>query len=648
MVSLATINENLPVKVRVKPGQRSDLPTLRHPVTPDDGQSLRGLTARSLRRNGIRTAWRVLEGVGAPARNRLLLCEHPNVSAERLSTALQVDEDIVRARMYPLIDTGERSFFGLPVPQTGIENRERRFAPKFFEDNRHHLAAWELRLLPFCPVTWDILVSQCPCRPGKVTTQGWTRTGSYPDQCDECGRPLSRVKTGNVPVERRERLELAARMVLDATHGCDDWRKCLPEHLRGVDAGSLFRVLHTLADNIRVPERTGPEPDLDLIIPAIDARVGAAISRLAEACTTLMEWPYAIEDAKFDLAENSAVLVKLQKDYCALGVVREGKEPADGKGIGGAVHHPLLDDSKPIGIREATAVARLSVATLEAIWNTDLVTRYVRPHGGRVLPAFDATELENMADQWRERLELGSVAYRLGIARYGLEQLIDQGVVQTEAITATGLAPAFLEQNVSKFEADLTAKANDEMTDGVSISQALRKVSGRAKPWGRFVAAMLDGTVRYGVLEGNSPILERVVLSVNFDATKLLTRNSDDGNHQQQTSSRLCQSDALEILNCSASSLSILDGVASEGKNPKTFDRGSVLELAARIVATAEVAEHLCVHPARVVRIMRSANIHEEVRGGWPRERTMRFVARVRELQASQMQIAFESQRLLE
>ncbi len=636
MVSLATINENLRIRNPARRKSQDGLPSLRREAIPAEGQSLRGLAAHALRRNNIRTAWRVLKDVGAPARNRALLSEHSNVNAARLSAVMKVDEDIVRARMYPLIRKGERSFFGLPVPHTGIETRERRFAPTFLKNNRHHLAAWELRLLPFCPVTWDILVNQCPCRPGKVTTQGWTRTGSYPDQCDECSRPLSRIQTDKIPAQYHEPLELVTRLVVDVTHGRDGWRECLPANLADVDAADLFRVLHALADNLHVREC----PDLgfnpDPFFDGGNQQAARAIARLADACKILIGWPYAIENTRFDLAEDSALLVKLQKDYCALGVVRESER----SGIGKAtipLGRSRSDGGSTIGIREATAVARLSVDTLEAIWTAGLVTRYVRPHGGRMLSAFDAKELEAIAEEWRKRLELGSVAYRLGIARYGLEDLIDQRIISAQAVTAAGLVHALLEHDVAKFEAELVAAADVGMTNGVSIEQAMRNVSGRMKPWGSLISALLNGTVQYGVLAGDGPIIERVVLDENFDTTTLPTLDSDHGSHRLHSPARLCQTDALEILNCSASSLSILDGLSSKGKNPRFFDRSCVLDLAARVVATAEVAEHLGVHPARVARIMRSANIHEIVRGGWPREPTQRFVGHVRRLKAAQL-----------
>ena len=634
MVSLATINENLPVRKTAGGGAGDALPSLRRSALPASGESLRGLTADTLRRNGIKTAWRVLKSVGAPARNRPLLSEHPGVSAERLAAALKVDEELVRARMYPLIGKGERSFFGLPVPLTGIETRERRFAPAFFKHDRHHLAAWELKLLPFCPVSWDILVSRCQCRPGKVTTQGWTRTGSRPDQCDECGRPLSRIATGSVPDALRQKLELISRLVMDVTHGRDDWRECLPTNLADANTANLFRVLHMLADNILVTVRSKNGS-------GHDARIDAAIDRLAAACTMLTQWPYAIERAEFDLAEDSALLVKLQKDYCALGVIREAKGLGIGKGVG-SQQRPRLDSNAAIGIREATALARLSVETLEAIWSAGLVTRYVRPHGGRVLSAFDVSELQTIAAKWRERLELGAVAYRLGIPRYGMEQLCDQGTVPVSAISAGGFEPAFLEKDVARFETELAYAADDGMTDGVPIDQMMRTVSGRAKPWGTLVAAMLDGKVRYGVLDDEGPIFDRVVFHEGLDIGIMAGRITNDSEHEF-AHDRLCQSDALEILNCSASSVSILNHLSSQGRNPRFFDRNAVLDLAAKVVATAEVAERLDVHPARVARIMRSANIHEVVRGGWPRERTMRFVARVRKMQASQTTLPFIS-----
>lgn len=636
MVSLTIINDNLPAEKQARTPQRSQLPALGLATTPVAGQSLRGLAAHSLRCNQVRTSWRVLKKVGSPSRNRPLLSEHPSVCAEKLAAALRVDEETVQQRMYPVIGHSERSFFGLPVPHSGIENRERCFAPTFLKDNHHHLAAWELRLLPFCPASWDILISRCPCLPGKITTQGWTRTGSYPDQCDECSRPLNRLQTPQVPKKMRKDLQLAASLVLDVTHNRDGWRELLPQNLEGVETAKLFRVLHSLAGNIspsiKKTEIFGGKSEI-----GIDPATCVIIERLRLACMVIMGWPYAIEKARFNLAEDSAALVKLQKEYCDLGVIRDrpNRRAEETK------TEPIpmtAEGARRIGIRKAAAFAQLTPETLQSIWDAGLVSRFVRPHGGKVLPAFEMKELKNIANSWRRRLELGSVAYRLGITRYGLEQIILEGGIIAKAITVNDDEPAFLDKDVADFEAVLIKLANPSITNGQSISDAFRKISGREKPWGPLITAMLAGRVRYNVLQGSCPIMDRVIIMLDSDS--MISNLPDDANY---LTDKLCQSDALEVLNCSASSLTIFAGLDSIGRNPRIFSRKAILKLAVSVIATTEVAEKLGIHPARVARIMGSAGIHEKVRGGWPRELTERFIGRVHQLQDAQFLLPFDS-----
>ena len=643
MVSLAAIHANLPVEPNGHFESRSDLPALWRAAKPVAGQSLRGLTAHALRRNRIGTAWRVLRTVGAPARNRPLLSEHASIDEERLSAALRVDEEVVRRRRYPLNKSGERMFFSLPVPHGGIENRERRFAPNLLKTQRHHLAVWELRLLPFCPVSWDYLISRCECRPGKTTTQGWTRTGSYPDQCDECGRDLSRLLTTQVSVEKRDDLALAAELVLDVTNDRADWRRHLPADLQDVDTAALFRVLHVLADHIVAEEHRTAGLDAgghNAVSFGNTSASEIATERLRLACVTLVGWPYAIEKARFDLTSDSPLLVKLQKDYCRLGRVRNGQVGGEEKGCAN-LNAPTSRKINPIGIREASALAGLSPETLEAIWSAGHITRYVRPHGGRVLPAFDAAELTEIANRWRERLDCGSVAYRLGITRYGLAQLTTSGILRAGAINAPGCEPAFLEADVKEFERALVVAAGPTPSASRSIANSLRAISGRLKPWSALIAAMLDGSITYGITVGKEPVLERVVLPVECCATDAWAEIEDHELTESELCSQLCQADALEILNCSASSVAILSGLSSQGLNPRMFDRVAVLGRARHVVATAEVAERLSIHPAKVARIMKSANIHEVVRSGWPRARTVRFIEHVRLLKQAQTTLPF-------
>ncbi|MEG4930195.1 TniQ family protein [Microcoleus sp. F10-B2] len=131
------------------------------PFAFGENESLRGGIARACHLAGVPNSFTVLGELGQRHRNVVAVAEDPNIDETGLAEALDVDLPEIVKRRYPKAMSGKRYFHGLWLPANSIDIRTRRFAPTFLAKEGYHHAAWELKFLPFCPETWDILQSHC-------------------------------------------------------------------------------------------------------------------------------------------------------------------------------------------------------------------------------------------------------------------------------------------------------------------------------------------------------------------------------------------------------------------------------------------------------------------------------------------------------
>ncbi|WP_145916905.1 TniQ family protein, partial [Erythrobacter sp. QSSC1-22B] len=175
MLALADISQELLRRERsTDEAPRRLLFKERDPFNFQHGESLRSGVSRACESSGAPNSWTVLREVGLKHRNRVLVSEDADIDVGVLAEALGVTRGEVIARQYPEAENGARDFFGLLVPAGSIESRVRRYAPTFHQSHGHHLAAWELKFLSFCPVTWDMLLSHCDaCKSQPPQIQAW-------------------------------------------------------------------------------------------------------------------------------------------------------------------------------------------------------------------------------------------------------------------------------------------------------------------------------------------------------------------------------------------------------------------------------------------------------------------------------------------
>lgn len=609
----------------LKPGKNGE------PFAFHEGESLRGGISRALAIAGVPNSWTFLREFGLAHRNRVTVTEDPNIDLSSLADALGCARSDVVNRAYRDVGGGARDFFDLTVPHGSIETRLRRFSPSFFRaGNQHHLAAWELKFLPFCPVTWDILASTCNiCKVNPDQAQGWTRSLTPVDRCDECGRKLANRTADIVPDSMRPALELIRLLVATETATRYGIHGHLPRGLAECNPQTVFDLILGLSKHITTP-RDMQHSNEQLV-------------RLHSACRAVSLWPAGLDELTFSASAQGSVLPPLLNAYASLGA--EPANPTAKKAYSqpefGSVSTRNNDLRELVGIRSASAVAGLDADLLTRCWEVGLLTRYYRSHGMKLLAGFDVEELRMFSAAWKKCVSAASVAYAWGLPTYALEQFAALEVLPSSTLKLPDAPPRFLESDVKALKLKIEDVSGKASGRGTRLHSLMEHASGGLKPWGHMFRAILDGVLPMWLeKQSDRDWPKRMFVDESMGQEllgRMITRMHTD---ELVYSELVTQSDALEILNCSASSIKVLEHLPSQGVNPKLFRLADVVELASKIMPTAEVASCLSLDATRTFRILQSCRVRQIVPGGWDRQHASRLIAAAEAARNNQLSFA--------
>ena len=172
------------------------------------------------------------------------------------------------------------------------------------------------------------------------------------------------------------------------------------------------------------------------------------------------------------------------------------------------------------------------------------------------------------------------------------------------------------------------------------MQDALRRTSGGLKPWGLLIKAMLDGRIRFNFRNQAKPQLVKCLLLAAEDVKQFMNQICDSVfNSIGGLTPHVPQKDALEILNCSSSSLGMLAGIESVGINPKLFPLDQILERSRTAVPTIEIADHLGIEPTQAYDLLARARVVEIVPGGWDREHAYIIAKNAAKARANQLSL---------
>lgn len=585
-------------------------------------ESLRGGLSRAFARAGLTSSWLMLKEVGIKHRNRVLVSEDTKLDIAALAEGLQVPRDQILERRYPEVAPGVREFFGLQITSSYFETRTRHFSPTFLKNSKFHHAAWELKFLPFCPETFDMLQSTCIiCRPDNGHVQGWIRTLTPVDCCDECGRRLAYQPALKVPEEMQPALNIIARIVSpDSTirHTFSDF---VPSQLKTNSPQQIFDVIIGLTRHVAIPEGRRNEDE--------------RLVRLHLACEAVSKWPNGIDKLDFRVSKKGAILPPLMRRYAALGAESPsdiGKAALAGASVqiaqeGGAALG-LCDSAELLGLSKACQLAGLSYDFVDKVWNSGFVTRRYRFHGTTLFPAVDIRELMLFADILKQRMSTATVSYQLGISNYGIEQCALLNVIPIHALTLPDDGYYFAPDQIDNLLQKLQQRSVDVSGNLISIRDALRRTASGVKPWGYILKELLEGRIPFNYHHIPKQRLSEWLLVSETDITEYLPALMQQAaSGAADLSSLISQGDAREILNCSNAVVGMLHGIEGQGMNPILYPLKKVIARSQECIATFEVVDRLNMSPAAAHCLLREAGVIQVVPGGWHRGQTEALIA---------------------
>lgn len=594
------------VDVEIAPANRPQLTG--DPIVPVPGESLRSIVARTCRENGLPNSFGLLGPLGLLHRNKVRVSEGTDIDPADLAHAMKLPKDEVTSRRYEALDLGYVDFFGMQVNKTRINNTVRRFAPAALGTSHHHRAVWELRDLPFCLESWDMLIDTCPCpTEPNSTVQRWTRTGSRVCECDRCGNPLHGLPSQLVPPQLRDNLVIM-RELLSPEINDRDLTTVLPEQIAHTDRGRIFDCLRLMSE-ISVGGR----------IEGLDDVFADAVLRWGRACEALRAWPNAFpgnwiakdtgpgayayrHEVYLDLGtEPGMTLVEYKKSRSIKGFghqrtsrpkqsAEDRKRKKRTRRAAGREKRPNLPMQRKIGLRPASEAAKLDPETLLRAQAEGMLRKFERQHGSRTLPAFDRDEAIIFGKNWNARIPVSKAAFELEISHHGVEQLVALEILKASAPRFAEEGPHFTRQDIDLFRNDLLAHGTTETEDWVKLQDAMRAIDDRPKPWGPAIRMMLNGDIVCRIPPDFGVSLPRIEIR-RSDLPIISELRFETCDHPDAIFSPLMvQRDVCELFNLNESKADAISFLTSSGTMPKRYSREQVEAERARILSRTELA----------------------------------------------------------
>lgn len=598
------------------------------PIVPVPGESLRSIVARTCRENGLPNSFGLLGPLGLLHRNKVRVSEGNDIDPADLAHAMKLPEHEVTSRRYEALDLGYVDFFGMQVNKTRINNTVRRFAPAALRESSHHRALWELRDLPFCLESWDMLIDTCPC-PTELnsTVQRWTRTGSRVSECDSCGNPLHELPSQFVPPQLRENLAIM-RELLGPEIDDRDLTPTLPQQIAHTDRGRIFDCLRLMSE-IAVGGK----------IEGLDDIFADAVLRWYQACEALRAWPnafpghwiaqetvpgaYAYRHGFYlDLGTEPGMrLVEYkQKTRSKKSSVHQGtsrpKQSAEDREIKRRARRAAereqrrnLPIERKIGLRPASEAAKLDPETMSRAQAEGMLAKFERQHGSRTLPAFDREEAIRFGRNWNARVPVSKVAFDFEISHHGVEQLAAMGILNASAPRFEEEGPHFTQQDIDLFRNDLLAHGTTGAENWVTLQDAMRAIDDRPKPWGPAIRMMLNGDIAYRIPPGFGFSLPRIEIR-RSDLPIISEPRFETRDHPDMIfSPSMVQRDVCELFNLKESKADAISFLPSSGIMPKRYFREQVEAERARILSHTELARRFSTTWQKVSDRLNSARV---------------------------------------
>lgn len=519
-----------------------------------------------------------------------------------LAEEMKVDPEELIKRSRPLIadrgiDYGRTLVNGLILPTTIIEKCTRRFSPAGLRIEQYHRELWDLRLLPACLETGEILTNSCENPECTETSLRWRNTLGI-DTCEHCVADLKEVQVERLPPDLITELRSAARLFAPTTR--DEALGELTARISGQDGQIAAELMIRLLPFV--------DPDLKRFMKKLHLADPVKVAKaVIEAWAVLQDWPHGFErHALIKLnartvkhsdgnARASMDFIKGTNMDSASGEMKKiSRELRDTIDLMGPQREVILDAT--IGIKPATAKLGWHTAGLAQIRRDGaLSSRLVLDKLARLQPMFDRSEVELISKGVAEHRSIGSVSEELGISRYGIGQLIAASCFELLAhpfFVARYKEPQIAGCSFTTFLERLHSRACMIESRKISMSRAMKVIGGRLKPWGAVINALLNGSLPFQI-GPTKRYLTRGILISTADVSLIEGLIPETQNaSKMKLNEQIPKNDAAEILNLGpAQSIALFaDLTRTHGNEGEPLTLKNILAIGRSHITTGELA----------------------------------------------------------
>lgn len=582
------------------------------------GESLDGYVARIAASHYFPRLAEITQVAGAQvsARQHASFCDLKQLDV--LADCLRIDPAVLRLHSPQWSEDAETlNFFGTAVPKDFLQFTYRRFSPTALAKSPHHRGLWQLRILPLCTETWVYLQDRCP-NPVCGRRQAWRRTTGI-DLCDYCAEPLTRAEAKPVPQELRANLQCLVSLIHPDPEIRAAARRLVPAKLAHLSGGELLELACALAPLID-PKVAKP---LRVRRLSMDVAAEVIVPAIATTWPLISDWPHALENLLIDrLNQNPRgmaaakrdivyqLLYKTRRRTLSRSVVTVINEFADRCRAARAEGVTIAEAVKLTGGRQPALYAMRRASELPTILALD---------GCRFQPLIPKGAIKDLVERKKPRVRLTHSAERLGVPTYTIHQLVQDGLLEIAPIPPGCRAQTSVDQaSLADLDAQLRAKlAGDDEEYDVNLSELMKRIGGRAKPWSRIFGAILADDLSARLGPGTLPLARRIMVKDEAVLSLPIFADRDD---MDWGGINVLKADVADMMNITPHNFShYSDFLIGPGDHLRDIPMLTALRLARTYVGSAELGHRHGLHFSAVRHFLESHGISAEFRGLYDR-----------------------------
>lgn len=570
-----------------------------------EGESFNSVIARWAAEAHIERLMDITRAAGVQQGHRQNASSAERHAIASMAIEMGIDPDELLRRSMPAVERegtnkSYRAFLGLNLPTTLIEMRARRYAPAAFADSPHayHRALWDLRLIPICIETGQVLIDRCQNKACIGAKLSWRRTLGI-DRCEHCAQELGSCTAPVVSDKLREAVTKIASLFVPSQRSAT--LRMLPPEL-AVDNGQLaldllLRLLPVVNHNLNADKRGLQYADAFELCEALSQcwtiLCGWPDSFFAFALARRARWKHGHRDSN---AGQTARFLKLGNAFTSPSLTQVILRTRDAIDLDGPRAAAVVQQT--MRISEVTKSLGLGTTEVARLRREGTLKSRLVLMAGRFEPAFDRAEIEAIQIGIANRIGFGRLRLRFGISHPGIEQIAALGLMDVLRHPYFAKRYGMLQstrQAVAQFEGSLIARSLPSPPTGSVVLKEAMKAVGGIKPWGPAFEAMLNGEMPFHLASGKAPLVQRVQIAKPEIPKLLAMKFVDPQGHGIAFSTTISKQDATEILNLNPRQvIRLFAGIPSRKRTgPKALQLDHVVEIAAQCITSREIAGRL-------------------------------------------------------